>query len=66
LVVQEHFLIVRAIERGISEAKRAKTLGLNINYVQRRKALLKGISAEAAGLLKDKPVSRSSLTSCAK
>jgi hypothetical protein len=56
-VVQEHFLIVRAIERGISESKLAKTLGVQINYIQSRKRLLKGISAEAIHLLKDKPVS---------
>jgi hypothetical protein len=56
-VVQEHFLIVRAIDRGISEGKLAKTLGVKIDYVMRRKALLKGISEQTIGLLKDKPVS---------
>jgi RepB plasmid partitioning protein/ParB-like nuclease domain len=56
-VVQEHFLIVRAIDRGISEAKLAKTLGVEINYVKCRKRLLKGITTEAINLLKDKPVS---------
>ncbi|WLA94837.1 plasmid partitioning protein RepB C-terminal domain-containing protein [Bradyrhizobium elkanii] len=54
--VQEHFLILRAIERGISEEKLAKALGVRIEAVKRRQSLLKGISDEAAGLLMDKPV----------
>jgi hypothetical protein len=55
-VVQEHFLIVRAIDRGISEAKLAKILDVKIDYVKRRRSLLKGICTEATALLSDKTV----------
>ncbi len=55
-VVQEHFLIIRAIERGISEERLAKVLGVKIDYVKRRRSLLKGICPEAFGLLTDKPI----------
>jgi len=55
-VVQEHFLINRAIERGISEARLSRVLGVKIDYVKRRLSLLKGICPEAVDLLSTKPV----------
>ena len=55
-IVQEHFLILRAIERGVSEDKLAKALGIRIASVKRRRTLLKGICSEAIKLLNDKPV----------
>jgi hypothetical protein len=55
-VVQEHFLIMRAIERGVSQERLAKVLGVKIDYVKRRRRLLKGICPEAVDLLTDKPV----------
>lgn len=54
--VQEHFLILRAIERGVSEEKLAKALGIKIEAVKHRQSLLKDISDEVANLLMDKPV----------
>ncbi|WP_316233819.1 plasmid partitioning protein RepB C-terminal domain-containing protein [Bradyrhizobium sp. SZCCHNPS2010] len=51
-LVQEHALILRAIEQGISEAKLATILDRQIDYVKRRKSLLKGIAVEAVDLLK--------------
>jgi ParB-like chromosome segregation protein Spo0J len=41
-IVQEHFLIVRAIERGISEEKLARALNVKIDHVKRRRRLLRG------------------------
>ncbi|WP_225707707.1 plasmid partitioning protein RepB C-terminal domain-containing protein [Bradyrhizobium cenepequi] len=55
-LVQEHFMIVRAIERGVSEEKLAKALGVNIEHIRRRRKLLHGICEEAVGLLRDKVV----------
>jgi RepB plasmid partitioning protein len=55
-VVQEHFLIMRAIERGVSQERLAKVLGVKIDYVKRRRSLLKGICPEAVDVLTDKPV----------
>lgn len=50
---QEHRMIVRAIERGVSEARLAEALGINVAAVQRRARLMDGISPEVADLLKD-------------
>jgi hypothetical protein len=55
-VVQEHFMIVRAIERGVSEEKLAKALNVNIEHVRRRRTLLNGICSEAVDRLRDKSV----------
>lgn len=53
--VQEHKMIRRAIERGVSEEKIAKALDINVLSVQRRMRMLNGICDEAVALLKDKP-----------
>lgn len=53
--VQEHKMIVKAIERGVPEEKIARALDINVVSVQRKLRLLDGICPEAVGLLKDKP-----------
>lgn len=55
--IQEHRMIARAIERGVSSADIADALGLQIESVIRRFRLLEGISSEAAEMLKDTPCS---------
>src|SRR4030095_10618430 len=54
--IQEHLMIVRAIERGVSEEKLAKALNLDIKGIRRRRAMLVGICPEVVELLKDKSV----------
>lgn len=54
---QEHRMIVRAIERGVSEARLAEALGINVSGIQRRARLMDGISDEAAEMLRDAPCS---------
>lgn len=54
--VQEHFMIVRAIKRGVSEEKLAKALNADIKMIKRRRTLLTGICPEVIELLKDKAV----------
>lgn len=54
--VQEHLMIVRAIERGVSEDKLAKALNLDVKAIKRRRTLLVGICPEVVELLKDKSV----------
>lgn len=54
--IQEHLMIVRAIERGVSEEKLARALNLDIKGIKRRRALLVGICPEVVELLKDKSV----------
>jgi hypothetical protein len=53
--VQEHRMIVRAVERGVPENRIAEALGLDVLAVRRRFKLLDGICLDAAELLGDKP-----------
>ena len=55
-IVQEHFLILRAIERGVSEQKIARALNVNVDQIKRRRRMLKGICQEAVHFLRDKSV----------
>ncbi len=55
--VQEHRMIVRAVERGVSEEKIAQALDVNVKSIIMKKNLLDGICSEAVELLKDKMVS---------
>lgn len=54
--VQEHYMIVRALERGVSEEKLARALNVDVKVIRQRRHLLSGISQDVAELLKDKPV----------
>ncbi len=51
--VQEHRLIVRAVERGVPAERIAEALDLDVGTIQRRFRMLNGICAEAVELLKD-------------
>lgn len=55
--IQEHRMIVRAMERGVSADDIAAALNLQVESVLRRFKLLEGISSEAAEMLKDTPCS---------
>ncbi|MQX56246.1 RepB plasmid partition, partial [Sinorhizobium meliloti] len=55
--IQEHRVIARAIERGVSSADIADALGLQVEPVIRRFRLLEGISPEVAEMPKDTPCS---------
>lgn len=52
--IQEHKMIRKAIERGVSEEKIALALDLNPRSIVRKAKLLDGICEEAVGILKDK------------
>ncbi len=56
--VQEHLMIVRAIDRGVSEERLALALNLDVSAIRRRRLLLVDISVEAVELLRDKSVNR--------
>jgi hypothetical protein len=55
--IQEHKMILNALERGLSEEKLAKSLNVDITNIRRKRDLLNGICEDAANLLKDKMVS---------
>lgn len=54
--VQEHLMIVRALERGVSEEKLAKALDINIAAIKRKIVLLDGICDEVVEIVKDRPL----------
>ena len=55
-IIQEHRMILKAIERGASDERIAKALNIDVKTLQTRKQLLIGICPETVDLLKDKHV----------
>ena len=55
-MVQEHRMILKAVERGVSEERIAKALNVDVPTIRRKRQLLEGICPEVAELLKDKHV----------
>lgn len=55
-IIQEHKMILKALDRGVSEERLARALNVNVDAIKRKRRLLDGICAEAAELLKDKHV----------
>jgi hypothetical protein len=53
-VIQEHKMILKAIERGVSQERIAKVLDINVSTIRQKRSLLEGICAEVVELLKDK------------
>ncbi|WP_138512779.1 plasmid partitioning protein RepB C-terminal domain-containing protein [Maricaulis alexandrii] len=51
--VQEHKMIVRAVDRGVPPERIAEALGLDVVTIRRRFKMLDGICPEAVELLKD-------------
>lgn len=54
--VQEHKMIMRAIERGVPEKTIAKALDIRMRTLRAKTQMLEGICTEAVDLLKDKHV----------
>jgi hypothetical protein len=59
--IQEHFMILRALENGVSEERIAATLSVNVGAIRMKRDLLSGICPEAVALLKDKNVTTKGL-----
>ena len=55
--VQEHLMIRRAIERGLSPERLAKALSLNVRLVKDKMTLLDGVCPEVIEILKDREFS---------
>lgn len=56
-IIQEHRMIMKALDRGVSEERLAKALNVNVAHIKRKRHLLDGICPEVAELLKDRHVS---------
>ncbi len=59
--IQEHFMITRAIDRGVPEQRIAKCLDIDLYNVRRKRDLLDGICPEAVELLKHKSIGGASI-----
>ena len=55
-MIQEHRMIVKAIERGVPENRIAKALNVDVQNIVRKRRLLEGICPEVADILKDKHI----------
>ncbi|NML98545.1 ParB N-terminal domain-containing protein [Paraburkholderia sp. RP-4-7] len=55
--IQEHIMIRRAVDRGISPERLAKALAIDVTSILKRLSLLNGICTEAAELLGDRQFS---------
>lgn len=54
--IQEHKMILKAIEKGVPEERLARALNVNISSIRHKKSLLEGICSEAVEMLKEKHV----------
>ena len=59
--IQEHFMIMKAVQNGVSEERIAATLNVDVASIRRKQNLLAGICPEAVALLKDRRVSAGAL-----
>ena len=55
-------MIVKAVERGVSEERIAKALNVDVKTSLRKTRLLEGICPEAADMLKDKHIAINTFT----
>lgn len=55
--IQEHYMIRRVIERGVSPERLARALAVDVTSIVKKMSLLDGICAEAAELLGDRQFS---------
>lgn len=55
-VIQEHKMILQAVQKGASEERLARALNVNIANIRMKRNLLIGICSETANLLSDKHV----------
>lgn len=59
--IQEHFMILRALEQGVAEERIAATLSVDVKAIRLKRDLLTGICPEAVAMLKDKNVTTKGL-----
>src|SRR3546814_13293346 len=55
-IVQEQKMILKALEKGVSEERLARALNVNITTIRDKRRLLDGICDEVAKLLQDRMV----------
>jgi len=55
-IIQEHKMIMKALDSGVTEAQIAQALDLDVQKIVLGKNLLEGLHTEAVQILKDKPI----------
>lgn len=55
--IQEHYMIRRVVQRGVSPERLAKALAMDVSHILKKLSLLDGICPEAAELLGDRQFS---------
>jgi ParB-like chromosome segregation protein Spo0J len=60
--IQEHRMILKALERGVSQERIAKALNVDVQSIRRKRHLLDGICAEVAEIFKDKHIAIQTFT----
>ena len=61
-MIQEHRMIVKAVQRGVPEERIAKALNVDVQSIVRKRKLLDGICSEVAEILKDKHIAIATFT----
>ena len=61
-MIQEHRMIVKAVQRGVPEERIAKALNVDVQSIVRKRKLLDGICPEVAEILKDKHIAIATFT----
>lgn len=59
--IQEHRMIMRAIEQGVTPEDIARSLDVEVDKIRRGLNLLDGIHPDAVDMLKDKPITEAAL-----
>ena len=56
-IIQEHRMILNAIERGVSEDRLAAALNVNVGHIRKKRSLLEGVAGDAAAVLEGRHLS---------
>lgn len=59
--IQEHFMIMKALQNGVPEERIATTLNVDVAAIRMKRDLLVGICPEAVSLLKDRRVTAAAI-----
>jgi hypothetical protein len=54
--IQAHFMLLQALEHGVSEERAARSLNLDISNIRQKRNLLRGICDDAIAILKATPI----------
>ncbi|WP_298826348.1 plasmid partitioning protein RepB C-terminal domain-containing protein [uncultured Piscinibacter sp.] len=55
--IQEHYMIRRALERGVSPDRLARALNIDVSHIRKKMNLMEGICPEVGGLVEDRQFS---------